>query len=480
MKCVKREFLHAALRKTAALLCVLAALLLRPASAFAEEETLRLLPRAVECGTEISPEELLAPNGCPEGAALRFAGTPDTQTLGSITVKVIASRDGQDVAEAETEVLVCDRVLRLELNGKSYSGLKLREMTDMSLHGFHPDRERFAADTAGVFPLMLTKGKEQLLVGMEVTDTVAPTGEPTGIACFLGYPRSAEDFVTKLRDEQEVTVSFAEEPDWDKAGERKVGILLTDASGNRTELRIPTEFRRDDTPPVLTVNLKTNYYVGETVAYMKSVSAVDDMDPDCSISVDKSRVRQREVGVYPVIYTAVDRDGNESRVTVELNFFEPSVTEEELDAAAQEVLDKILTEDMSTAQQARAIYRYITSHLRYSGHSEEKDWKGEAVKGLTDFYGDCYTFFSVSYLLLSKIDCEVLPVERIDGRTTHYWCLVNLGTGWYHFDTTPNQLRGECFMKTNKELYLSAAGRYFWKYAVDDFPEVAEESFKMF
>ena len=468
-------------RLLAGLLAAAALVLLAPSAlAASDEQELQLLSRAVEIGAEVQPEDFLAPNGSPEGAALRFAEPPDTTAGGEQTVRVIASIGGKDVAEEDARLLVCDRVLQLELDGRLYSGLKLRELTDMSLHGYHPDLDYFTADTVGVFPLVLTKGKEQMLVGLEVRDTVAPRGTAEDTVCYLGYPRAAADFVTAVEDAQPVKLSFVSEPDWDKAGERSVQIRLTDASGNRTELRVPTLFKKDDTPPVLTVDIPTNYYVGESVAYMKHVTAVDDLDPSCTISVDKSRVRQREVGVYPVVYTAVDRDGNKSSVTVKLNFFEPAVSDEELDELAQSVLDEILTDDMSVAEQAKAVYRYVSGHVRYSGHSNEMDWKGEAYRGLTDFHGDCYTFFSVSYLLLSKLDCEVLPVERIDGRTTHYWCLVNLGTGWYHFDTTPNQLRGSCFMETNKELFATAAGRYFWKYDEPQYPKVETEPFRMF
>ena len=469
-------------RMLAALLAAVLLPIALPQTAHAaqEEAPLRLLCRAVEREAELQPEDLLAPNGNPTNARLRFTEPPDTGSCGEQRVTVVASLNGKDVAEAETQILVCDRVLRLELDGQYYRGLKLRDMVDTELHGFHPDPDGFTADQTGVFPLLFTKGREEMLVGLEVLDTVAPKGTAVEAPCYLGYPRPAADFVTNVEDEQPVEISYTEEPDWETEGERVVQIRLTDASGNRSELKIPTLFRRDTTPPVLKVEIPRYYYVGDTVAYMKRVSATDDLDPACTISVDKSRVRQRELGSYPVTYTAVDRDGNESRVTVELHFIEPSVSDEELDALAQSILDEILTDNMSLARKARAIYRYVNSRIHYFGSSGEKDWKGEAYRGLTEFNGDCYTFFAASYLLLSKLDCEVLPVERIDGKTTHYWCLVNLGTGWYHFDATPNKMGIQCFMLNNNELYSSNIGSYFWKYEIDAFPEVADEPFQLF
>ena len=34
----------------------------------------------------------------------------------------------------------------------------------------------------------------------------------------------------------------------------------------------------------------------------------------------------------------------------------------------------------------------------------------------------------------------------------HYWSLVDIGNGWYHFDATPRKGGGEFFMLTDAEI----------------------------
>ena len=92
--------------------------------------------------------------------------------------------------------------------------------------------------------------------------------------------------------------------------------------------------------------------------------------------------------------------------------------------------------------------------------------------------GDCFTFYSASYALLQKIDCQVLSVERMGGKTEHFWCLVNLGTGWYHFDTCnvgPEKLR--CFMKTSEELVKYS--QQYWRFDTTLYPAVETVPYSM-
>ena len=117
---------------------------------------------------------------------------------------------------------------------------------------------------------------------------------------------------------------------------------------------------------------------------------------------------------------------------------------------------------MSVAEKIKAVYNYCRQKIRYNGDSDKSDWKGEAYRGLTEFKGDCFTYYSAAYLLLSKIDgVEVMSVERLGGLTHHYWCLVNIGTGWYHFDPlVAGHHKHRCFMWTNKQCQVKP---YFWR-----------------
>lgn len=440
---------------------------------------LKVYAAAAKVGSKITPEQFIKHYEDESEVHFYFAKTPSTKKVGEYSVTVVAEDASGNKTEKSTKLFVCDRLIELELEDRTYSGLRLREMVG-TLHGYHPSIEYYKVKKEGATSFILYKGDKTINVGIQVRDTKRPKAKAVDSVCFLGYAYKPEYFVTSVSDEQEVTFKFMEDPDWNTPGERDVRIAVIDASDNRRIVKAKVTFKQDDVAPKLYVNVEAYHYVGDAVAYMKGVSAKDNLDPDCEITVDKSKVKYRRVGVYPVTYTATDRDGNSTSVTVDLHFIEPAVTDEQLDELAESILGEIIKDNMSVAEKIKAIYDYCRYKIRYTGSSDKTDWKGEAYRGLTEFKGDCFTYYAASYLLLNKIDgVEVLSVERIGGKTHHYWCLVNVGTGWYHYDTCPNHIFGTCFMRTNEQVH-QWDGKAYWKYAESEYPDLATKSFKMF
>ena len=77
--------------------------------------------------------------------------------------------------------------------------------------------------------------------------------------------------------------------------------------------------------------------------------------------------------------------------------------------------------------------------------------------------------------LLEKLEIPYMSVTRLNGSTRHYWMIVNIGTGWYHFDTMTNSTHPQkCFMWTNQQLSILP---HFWRYAKDNYPPIATEFF---
>ena len=68
-----------------------------------------------------------------------------------------------------------------------------------------------------------------------------------------------------------------------------------------------------------------------------------------------------------------------------------------------------------------------------------------------------------------------MSVERLGGATRHYWLLVNVGSGWYHFDAcNAGQAKNRCFMWTNEQCKVKA---YFWRFEESNYPEIATALF---
>ena len=135
-------------------------------------------------------------------------------------------------------------------------------------------------------------------------------------------------------------------------------------------------------------------------------------------------------------------------------------TEEEIDELAQDVLDDILTDDMTQVDKMWAIYKYVNSSMTYDGTSNKNDWRVEAKRGFTSGYGDCFTYYSMSDILLEKIGVEKMKVNRVGGQSKHYWHMVNVDGNWYHFDPCyrrNSEGRWNAFLRTDAEVAAFAA-----------------------
>ncbi len=158
-----------------------------------------------------------------------------------------------------------------------------------------------------------------------------------------------------------------------------------------------------------------------------------------------------------------------------------SFTQEEFDQLVADVLDGIIQEDMTSMEQARAVFDYVHNNIRYIGHADKEDWVNGAYVGLTTGKGDCFTYYAVSRALLDALEIENLPVERVGGKTLHFWNLVNCGDGWYHFDACPRSLKMPSFlsfMVTDEQVaaFTAMAGRNYYDFDGTLLPERATET----
>ena len=241
--------------------------------------------------------------------------------------------------------------------------------------------EPFVPDTVGTHAAAMQIDGTENVALIEVRDTRAPVLTVSTGQWYLNAPRGPEQFVT-VSDATETALSFEQEPDWTKT-EQKVTVLAVDGGGNRASIRFDLKLLPDTEPPVLYGVRNRNCYVGEPVAYLSEVSAVDACDGEVEVTVDSSTVNASKKGSYYVTYTATDRAGNTVSKRVTFFFFKPKVTEERAKEVADRIIERIFTDGMTLKEQIRAIHDYVFTHVHYVSRSDKRDWRSEAVRGLT-------------------------------------------------------------------------------------------------
>lgn len=326
---------------------------------------------------------------------------------------------------------------------------------------------------------------------LHVRDTVAPKAEPVEMTIDAGMLPAPELLVTNVRDVGAVTVSYQETPDVSQGGEVIAKVLLTDAAGNTSVVRVKLTVIFDKVPPVIEGAVDRKFYVGDPIIYTGAYEDFDDVGyvevraydetSTVTLTVDRDALDTTRAGVYPVTYTATDAVGNVTSVTVEFTlvdkpegYVEPEVVYD----LARQVLDSITTEDMSDMEVAFAIYRWVTTHIAYVGTSDKSSWTGGAYQAFTEYSGDCFNYFAAAKALYDVAGIENVDVVKSDtSHSSHYWSLIDLGYGWYHVDCTPRIDTGHFFMNTDAELEAySVQNRNSHVFDGSLYPERATES----
>lgn len=457
---------------------------------------IRIRADGVEAKTTLIVRDTIAPTASPKTAVVKpdavvspYDLVSEIQDATAVTATFVtdpdlASREPQTVKVklvdlGGNETVVTSNLLISHLSPFVFEATKdtkaVLEILTEQAGGAVTLSEPFVPNEPGLHLLHVRVGDEDNIAIIDVQDTVAPVLSVNVQEWYLNASEPAA-FFASVKDVTETTVSFETEPDW-TVGEQQVTILAVDAGGNTTRETFSLRLIPDTEPPIL-YGVRDRYcYLNETVAYFLEVSAEDNCDGAVEVQVDASHVDATKVGVYPVTYRAADRTGNETVVTVQMTVVAAKVSEEDAEAAAQKILKQILTDDMSLAQQIEAIYNYVFRNIHYVATSNKTDWRSEAVRGLTTGKGDCFTYYAAARLLLEHTDAQILSVERKGGSTRHYWLLVNIGTGWYHYDAcNAGTGKKRCFMWTNAQ--KDAVSTRFWRYEESLYPPVATQPYR--
>ena len=131
-----------------------------------------------------------------------------------------------------------------------------------------------------------------------------------------------------------------------------------------------------------------------------------------------------------------------------------------MDALCTEILQDILSDGMSDRQKAEAIYNRV-HRIKYVNTPDDGDWIENAYVGLTTGRRDCENYSAASRALLTKAGIPNYELERYGGTSEHYWEIVYVDGGWYHFDACPTSSKYpiRCFLLTDDEVIAYSNSR---------------------
>lgn len=138
------------------------------------------------------------------------------------------------------------------------------------------------------------------------------------------------------------------------------------------------------------------------------------------------------------------------------------------DAAAVQIISKIITPDMTDEEKEKAIHDYIVRNTKYDSENynnktipkESYSPYGVLVLG----YGVCQGYAEATQMLCEKagLTCQVVHGEAnsLEQWGGHAWNLVQINGKWYHLDTTwddptpdrGNRIEYDYFNLTDEEI----------------------------
>ncbi len=197
----------------------------------------------------------------------------------------------------------------------------------------------------------------------------------------------------------------------------------------------------------------------DTYDFTKYVSASDKRDGRVKIQADTSRINWEKDGIYKIRYTAVDKAGNQASAWAKIQVFVTGTAEQIADSALASITKKNWTDE----KKCRAIYQYVQRRCSYVGTGSHSNWRAAAVKGLRYQSGDCFTYYSMAKLLLTRAGIPNITVTRYPSYSgyRHWWNLVWVKNGWYHLDTTPRPNRPDFCLMTDEQLQRYSSGSTF-------------------
>ncbi len=301
------------------------------------------------------------------------------------------------------------------------------------------------ASPVGTYTVTSTDGNQSSQCVITITDTVAPVLTLRAVSIDQNESVSKGSFISAASDASgQVTTTLLTKLDNTKLGVQEVVIEAMDVNGNKTTAKTTLTVHKDTKPPVFYGLKDMKIEKHSQPDYTAGVKAVDSKDGNVSFTYDDSKVDTSAAGIYYVVYTASDSNGNKvtGRRKVE-------VKRDAADTAA--LVDSIAASVGGSVEELR---NYVRSSIYYSSSWGEDDpvWYGFKYKK-----GNCYVHAKCLDILLRKKGYTTQIIWCED--KSHYWNLVYINGGWKHIDSTPSALHGRYMFMNDAQRLETLSGR---------------------
>lgn len=407
---------------------------------------------------------------------LSFSKKPSTKRAGTFKVSIQLEDTSKNKTILDAQLTVLEVKESVQIEAGEPLNLTTNDFVD---HGKWPasfitNIKDLDVSKPAQYEIILKINNESVTSILDVIDTTPPSAIVSDKEIYLDQTLEADDFVTDVLDVSDVTCSFKRRPNFKKTGSTVLTIVLEDSYGNKSEYPAKLTIREDTDPPVFTGIKDIIIFEGQSISYKKNVTAEDAKDGPVEFKVNSGNVNTRRVGTYEIQYTAVDAAGNIAEESASVTVKKLEATEEAVYSLADEILEKITKSDMTKKEIAYEIYKYVKANISYTGSSTKDNIIKEAFRAIKYKSGDCFTYYALGEVLLTRADIDNMMVTRVGGKTQHFWSLINVGSGWYHFDASKHSEEINSFMMTDADLeyYTKRWGRNYFVYDKSKYPEV--------
>lgn len=408
-------------------------------------------------GADIKPEDFIASVTEATEVTYSFDKAPDMQSVSSqeVVVRLTDTSGNSSTVNANITLVPVKPYVEIEAGSEPITPESLVTFGEYEYSTL--DFDTILYDHIGEYDTNIFIGEEEFYpCHISVVDTVAPRLVAHDLYTTTGYERSFDDYIDELSDATDVTLSFAVKPDYYSVGESMVTILATDEAGNTSSSDVVLSLVEDTEPPVFVDAESFHVFLGSSLSYRRHVTVEDNSGVAPTIDIETSLVNTAELGDYMVTYTATDYSGNVSTKEVMVSVVERSYEDEELYPLIDDLIDSIITPDMTDVEIAKALFDWVKENIEYTGYSDKNNFNKAAIDGLLDFRGDCYTNTAICVSALNRLGIEAMVVRRhVDEFTpNHWWFIVKIGENWYHVDTQPRTWDNpDIFLWTDSQIF---------------------------